>query len=153
MNAPPARARARVATTAGRVRAAGGGGRIEARSRGAASDRPPAGAPGRPGSSPPAPAPAPGVTADAEERTRLARRYRILIHDDDVTPMDFVVQVLVGIHHLDAERAVEVMLEAHHTGCALVRVLGLEEAEFRVAESHSAARGRGLPLTFSIEPE
>jgi ATP-dependent Clp protease adaptor protein ClpS len=86
-------------------------------------------------------------------QSRLARRYRVLLHDDDVTPMDFVVQVLIAIHRLDAERAVEVMLEAHHTGTALVRLIGLEEAEFRVAESHAASRARGFPLTFSIEPE
>jgi len=121
----------------------------EARSRGSAKERPPGAAPGAP-----APAPATPALAPAEDaESRLARRYRVLIHDDDVTPMDFVVQVLIGIHRLDAERAVEVMLEAHHTGCALVRVLGLEEAEFRVAESHGAARARGFPLNFSVEPE
>jgi len=95
----------------------------------------------------------PGLSPVEETGSRLARRYRVLVHDDDVTPMDFVVQVLVAIHRLDAERAVEVMLEAHHTGLALVRVIGLEEAEFRVAESHGAARLRGFPLTFTIEPE
>jgi ATP-dependent Clp protease adaptor protein ClpS len=128
--------------------------RIDARSRGSAKERPPPAAPPTPAQGVPAPAPTAPASAPAEDaESRLARRHRILIHDDDVTPMDFVVQVLIGIHRLDAERAVEVMLEAHHTGCALVRRLGLEEAEFRVAESHAAARARGFPLTFSVEPE
>ena len=95
----------------------------------------------------------PDIDRDAEPVSRLARRFRILVHNDDRTPMDFVVRILTGIHRLGVEHAIEVMLEAHRTGCALVRVLGLEEAEFRVERSHVVARSRGFPLTFSIEPE
>ncbi len=67
--------------------------------------------------------------------------------------MDFVVRTLTTVHRLGIEDAIEVMLEAHRSEVALVRVLGLEEAEFRVQRSHSIARSRGFPLTFSIEPE
>lgn len=112
------------------------------------------GIPGIPGLPAPAqPKTLPAPTRDTDERPRLARRYRVLVHNDDRTPMDFVVGVLTTMYRLGVEHAIEVMLEAHRGGVALVVVLGLEEAEFRVERSHSAARMRGFPLTFSIEPE
>ena len=98
--------------------------------------------------------PAPGtlVAPETEERTRLAPRFRVLIHNDDQTPMDFVVVILTGVFgrpQLDAQR---IMLEAHHGGVALVAVYSFEQAEYRVGRAHSLARTRKWPLTFSIEP-
>ena len=90
---------------------------------------------------------------DEHVESRLARRYRVIVHNDSVTPMDFVVRVLTGVFRLGVEHAIEVMLEAHRADCALVRAFGLEEAEFRVQRSHSLARSRSYPLTFTIEPE
>ena len=83
--------------------------------------------------------------------SQLARRYKVLVHNDDRTPMDFVVRILTGVFRLGVEHAIEVMLEAHRSDCALVRTYGLEEAEFRVEHSHHLARTQGFPLTFSIE--
>jgi ATP-dependent Clp protease adaptor protein ClpS len=90
---------------------------------------------------------------DTGEETRLAPLHRVLIHNDDVTPMDFVVVVLVRIFALGWLHATKVMLEAHTTGVAHVVTEPLERAEFHVEQAHSLARGRGWPLTFSIEPE
>jgi ATP-dependent Clp protease adapter protein ClpS len=67
--------------------------------------------------------------------------------------MELVLMVLSGIFGLHPTRAVEVMLEAHNTGVAFVTALALEQAEFRVEQAHSIARGRGFPLTFTYEPE
>ena len=85
--------------------------------------------------------------------TRLVPLHRVLIHNDDVTPMDFVVLVLRSLFSLSGARAVEVMWEAHHTGVAHVVTEPLERAEFHVEQARSLSRGRGWPLTFSIEPE
>jgi len=79
--------------------------------------------------------------------------YRVLIHNDDVTPMDFVVRVLRSIFQLGLTRAVEVMWEAHHSGVAHVVTEPLEKAEFHVEQARSLSRGRSWPLSFSIEPE
>lgn len=87
-----------------------------------------------------------------DARTRLAPRYRVLIHNDDVTPMDFVVHVLTGVFAKPQPEAITIMLEAHHAGVALVAVLGYEQAEHRVGQAHSLARARTLPLTFTLEP-
>ena len=84
---------------------------------------------------------------------RLAPLYRVLIHNDDVTPMDFVVEVLRTVFHLALPKAVEVMLAAHQTGVALVAVLPLEQAELRVDQAHSLARAAKYPLTLTYEVE
>jgi ATP-dependent Clp protease adaptor protein ClpS len=94
-----------------------------------------------------------GTETETEERTELARRWRVLIHNDDVTPMDFVVLVLVSVFRLRLGEADRVMLEAHQTGVAHVVSLPLEEAEVRVEKAHALARAKRFPLTFTYEPE
>ncbi len=88
-----------------------------------------------------------------DERTKIAPRWRVIIHNDDVTPMDFVVKVLMGVFRLGLGAADDVMLEAHHTGVAHVVTLPLEEAEVRVEKAHSLARTQRYPLTFTYEPD
>jgi ATP-dependent Clp protease adaptor protein ClpS len=80
-------------------------------------------------------------------------RYRVLIHNDPVTPMDFVVDVLTSIFKKVLPDAYTIMMEAHNRDVALVDVMGLEEAEFRVEQAHALARTAKFPLTFTIEPE
>lgn len=89
----------------------------------------------------------------AGAKTKLAPLYRVLIHDDDVTPMDFVVRALIDIFRLEPARSLEVMWEAHHKGVAHVVTEPLERAEFHVDQARSLSRARRYPLTFTIEPE
>jgi ATP-dependent Clp protease adaptor protein ClpS len=99
---------------------------------------------------------APGVGVaepKAEEKVRLAPRYKVFIHNDPVTPMEFVVVVLVRIFTLEHKRAIGVMMEAHTSGVAFVGAYSLEQAEFRVEQAHSLARTAKYPLTFTYEPE
>lgn len=101
------------------------------------------------------PTASPGVETlpETTEETRLAPLYRVLIHNDDVTPMDFVVRVLQEIFHKGSVEAMKIMLTAHFQGIAHVATLPLEEAEFRVDQAHSKARAAKYPLTFTYEPE
>jgi ATP-dependent Clp protease adaptor protein ClpS len=89
------------------------------------------------------------VVGDAE----LERPYRVIIENDDVTPMDFVVLVLTVIFEISAEHAVQVMLTAHHEGRAHVVTLPFAEAQRRVYAAVSSAREAGYPLSFYLEPE
>lgn len=89
----------------------------------------------------------------AGNETQIAPRYRVLIHNDDITSMGFVIHVLTEIFHLNLQKAYEVMMEAHESGVALVVVESLEEAELHVDQARSLARPRHYPLAFSIEPE
>ena len=69
------------------------------------------------------------IVISAEE---LERPYRVIIQNDEVTPMDFVVLVLLTIFELEIGRAMSVMYDAHNNGRALVRTMPLEEAQQRV---------------------
>ena len=91
------------------------------------------------------------ITPDQE--TVLEPLYRVLIHNDDVTPMDFVTHILVTIFFLGYPKAVEIMLGAHRTGLAVVQFLPKTEAEKRINKAHFAAGLEGYPLHFSMEPE
>lgn len=85
--------------------------------------------------------------------TELEPLYRVIIHNDDVTPMDFVVYVLERIFFVSGPDAVTIMLTAHYKGSAYVQTLPKSEAQARVSKAHFAAGLEGYPLHFSLEPE
>jgi len=85
--------------------------------------------------------------------TEFEPLYTVTIHNDDVTPMDFVVEVLKQIFFLGNDRAAEIMLAAHIKGSAYVQTLPRMEAEKRVQHARQAAGMEGYPLHFSIERE
>jgi ATP-dependent Clp protease adaptor protein ClpS len=88
-----------------------------------------------------------------QDEAELEHPYRVIIHNDDVTPFDFVIAVLVGVFQLPVAKAYEVTYEAHSQGNAYVMSLPLAEAKRRVFKAQYLARGQGYPLTFTIEPE
>lgn len=79
--------------------------------------------------------------------------WRVIIHNDDVTPMEFVVMILQRIFELLPLEAEHVMFVAHYMGLAYVCTLPLREAKSRVGKAHFAAQLEGYPLRFTIEPE
>lgn len=85
--------------------------------------------------------------------TALEPLYRVIIHNDDVTPMDFVVVILENIFFVSGPDAIEIMHTAHFSGMAYVQTLPKSEAQGRVNKAHFAAGLEGYPLHFSIEPE
>jgi ATP-dependent Clp protease adaptor protein ClpS len=97
------------------------------------------------------------VTPDIEiteaTQTELEPLYRVIIHNDDVTPMDFVVHVLTSIFLLAEPDALESMWTAHFTGVAYVQTLPKAEGQKRINKVHFAAGLEGYPLHFSMEPE
>lgn len=95
----------------------------------------------------------PGLTFKVVERDELEKPFRVIIENDDVTPMDFVVVVLRVFFGLGFDQAMDVMLTAHNEGRAHVVTLPFEEAQERVYNAHHAAREEGYPLTFYLEPD
>ncbi len=85
--------------------------------------------------------------------TALEPLYRVIIHNDDVTPMDFVVSILERIFFVLGADALEIMLIAHYTDMAYVQTLPKAEAQSRIGKAHFAAGLEGYPLHFSMEPE
>ena len=93
------------------------------------------------------------IIEEQEEQTELEPLFRVLVHNDNVTPMDFVVHVLKTIFYQSNPKAFEIMLIAHITGLAYVQTLPRSEAEKRINKAHFAAGLEGYPLHFSMEPE
>jgi ATP-dependent Clp protease adaptor protein ClpS len=93
------------------------------------------------------------IEEDRQQKTAYEPLYRVIIHNDDVTPMDFVVHVLTSIFKLLPPDAVEVMYTAHYRGQAIVQILPRSEAESRINKAHFAAGLEGYPLHFSMEAE
>jgi len=97
----------------------------------------------------------------AEPQIRIAEEpkadteplFKVIIHNDSITPMDFVVEVLKAIFYLSNAKSTEIMLSAHFYGLAYVQTLVRAEAERRVDQAHQAAEVQGYPLRFTIEPE
>ncbi len=87
----------------------------------------------------------------AEEE--LESLWKVIVHNDDVTPYDFVIVVLIRFFKLSPPDAEQITWKAHNTGAALVQILPKSEAERRVGQAHFAAGLEGYPLTFTIEPE
>lgn len=99
--------------------------------------------------------PGSATTPAVEERPKTARprRYKVLLHNDDFTTMEFVVEVLVEHFHKTPAEATHVMLQVHHRGVGVAGVYPREAAETKVAEVTAAARAAGMPLMLSLEEE
>lgn len=88
-----------------------------------------------------------------EEEAAREPLYRVIVHNDDMTPMDFVTHILVTVFLVPDANAVTIMYTAHLHGTAYVQTLPGPEARRRIGKAHFAARMRRFPLAFSMEPE
>ena len=93
------------------------------------------------------------IERDQESEEKEEDMWKVIIHNDDVTPFDFVIAILIRIFKLTPVIAEYITYSAHTNGIALVAVLPKTEAERKVGKAHFAARLEGYPLTFTIEPE
>jgi ATP-dependent Clp protease adaptor protein ClpS len=95
--------------------------------------------------------------SDVLERTDTVKKekktppYRVLLMNDDYTPMEFVVEVLMDVFGKGAAEAVQIMLKVHIEGSGLAGVYPFEIAETKVEEVHAMARAEGHPLRATIE--
>ena len=95
----------------------------------------------------------PQRTDRPKEQTGRAPLYRVIIHNDDVTPMDFVTYILTSVFYVPGPNAFTIMLAAHLNGSAYVQTLTKREATRRINQAHFAARLKSYPLFFSMEAE
>lgn len=101
----------------------------------------------------------PGRRRDSEgevkERTKLKkpRKYKVLIHNDDYTSMEFVTYVLQIVFHHSPAAASRIMLHVHKSGIGVAGIYTRDIAETRVEQVMQLAREAGHPLQCSMEPE
>jgi ATP-dependent Clp protease adaptor protein ClpS len=90
--------------------------------------------------------------AKTQVQLKYPNRYRVIIFNDDTTPMEFVIQILIEIFNKDIESATELTMEVHTKGKATAGIYTAEIAHEKVAESLNCVLLHGYQLKLSAEP-
>lgn len=93
------------------------------------------------------------VVEEASPETKKPKMYRVVILNDDYTPMDFVVKVLKRFFHKTTEQATKVMLQIHYEGQGTAGIYTGEIAETKVALVNDYSRANDHPLMSTMEEE
>jgi len=93
------------------------------------------------------------VVTKTRPKTQRPPLYKVLLLNDDYTPMEFVVHVLERFFGLTYSQAVEIMLTVHKKGVAVVGVFSYEVAETKVAQVMDFSRRNQHPLQCTMEKE
>lgn len=91
------------------------------------------------------------VVTNTKVRVEKPSMYKVLLLNDDYTPMDFVILVLQRFFHKDHQEAVEIMMHVHNKGIGVCGVYTYEVAETKVAQVMSFAREHEHPLQCTTE--
>jgi ATP-dependent Clp protease adaptor protein ClpS len=81
------------------------------------------------------------------------KRWKVIVLNDDVTPVDFVVSMLMEIFKHDPNSAGIITMQIHETGSAVAGVYNFEIAEIKTVEATALARASGFPLQLKLEEE
>jgi len=80
-------------------------------------------------------------------------KFKVIVCNDDVTPVDFVIAMLVSVFRHDEKTAMKLTLDIHHKGSAVVGLYSYEIAEQKAVDGVNLARAHGYPLIIKIEEE
>jgi len=87
------------------------------------------------------------------EDVALPKRFKVLLHNDHYTTMEFVVEILEHVFRRSPAEAIRIMLEVHHNGVGVAGVYPAQIAEMKIETVHARAEAEGYPLKCSMEPE
>ena len=94
-----------------------------------------------------------GLAVKQQPRVERPPRFKVILYNDDYTPMEFVVSLLEKIFGKGPSEATQLMLQIHQGGMGIAGVYVLEIAETKLATVHRFAEERGYPLRAGTEPE
>ncbi len=83
----------------------------------------------------------------------LPPMYKVILHNDDYTSMEFVVEILVTIFGKSLEKATQIMLNVHNKGKGMCGIYTRQIAETKVETVHNLASNKGFPLKSTMEKE
>lgn len=96
-----------------------------------------------------------GLDLDVEDEisTEEPKLYRVLMHNDDYTPMDFVIFVLKKIFNKNEADSHQIMLDVHNKGVGIAGIYSYEVAETKVTQANQFSKNNQYPLKTSFEEE
>ena len=99
----------------------------------------------------------PSTDIQIDEKIKISasepKRWKVIFLNDDTTPMEFVVSLLIEIFKHNTETANEVMLQVHETGSGVAGLYSFEIAEAKAVEATNLSRTNGFPLQIKLEEE
>jgi len=93
------------------------------------------------------------IISKVDEEITEPPMYKVLLHNDDYTTMEFVVQILMIVFHKSYEEATQIMLNVHKSGIGVCGVFTYEVAETKVDLVHTLARENEFPLKCTMEKD
>ena len=93
------------------------------------------------------------VVTKTRKKLKPPTGYKVLLHNDNYTTMEFVVAVLINIFHLEHSKAFQVMMHVHKKGVGIAGIYSYEIAETKAHRVMNLAREQKFPLRCSVEPE
>lgn len=94
----------------------------------------------------------PGIALADEVKVQEPKMYKVLLHNDDYTTMEFVIHVLQKFFKKSYDEAHAIMLKVHHDGLGICGIYTHEVAESKSSKVNKYSRNKGHPLRSSIEP-
>jgi len=91
------------------------------------------------------------TASSVKDDVKEPKQFKVIMHNDDYTTMDFVVRVLMQVFRKSQEQATQIMLRIHNTGKAVCGVYTEEVAETKVTMVKTMAKNEGYPLKCSME--
>jgi len=88
---------------------------------------------------------------EAKPKLKKPSMYKVVLMNDDYTPMDFVISILEGFFGMNRERAIKVMLNVHNNGKGICGIFGRDVAETKVAQVNDYSRTHDHPLMCTLE--
>ena len=88
-----------------------------------------------------------------EKDTKEPSKYKVVMLNDDATPMEWVVDILKVIYNHSQETAEKITLQIHSEGSAIIGIYSYEIAEQKTVETVTASRDKGFPLQVKLERE
>lgn len=92
-----------------------------------------------------------GVLTEEKQKVEEPPLYKVLLHNDDYTTMDFVIMILETVFHKNAGEATRIMLNVHQQGIGVAGIYTREIADTKVHIVHDLARRNEFPLKCSME--
>lgn len=93
------------------------------------------------------------ITENIDQKINEPGKFKVIVLNDDYTPMDFVIAMLMRIFRHSESSASELTMTIHNTGSAIAGIYSYEIAEQKLMDAVELARFNGWPLILKLEPE